>query len=64
MGYIVGTDRGQASLLPARIEDYVAGDAPVRGSTRSSTGSTWRRWGSGGQRLPRPAGRAMIRAIS
>ncbi|WP_371349407.1 IS1182 family transposase [Ancylobacter sp. IITR112] len=30
MGYIVGTDRGQASLLPARIEDYVAGDAPVR----------------------------------
>jgi transposase len=30
MGYIVGEDRAQSSLLPARIEDYVAGDAPVR----------------------------------
>lgn len=30
MGYIVGEDRDQASLLPARVEDYVAADAPVR----------------------------------
>jgi transposase len=30
MGYIQGTDRGQAALLPAAIEDYVASDAPVR----------------------------------
>ena len=30
MCYIVGMDRGQASLLPARVEDYVARDAPVR----------------------------------
>jgi len=30
MGYIVGTARTQASLLPPRVEDYVAGDAPVR----------------------------------
>ncbi len=30
MGYIVGEDRAQASLLPARVEDYVAADAPVR----------------------------------
>ncbi len=30
MGYISGEDRGQALLLPARIEDYVAADAPVR----------------------------------
>jgi len=30
MGYIHGTDRGQAALLPAAIEDYVASDAPVR----------------------------------
>ncbi|MGZ9722415.1 transposase, partial [Rhizobium miluonense] len=30
MGYISGTDRGQTSLLPARIEDYVAADAAVR----------------------------------
>lgn len=30
MGYIVGDDRKQASLLPARVEDYVASDAAVR----------------------------------
>lgn len=30
MGYIVGEDREQSSLLPARLEDYVAADAPVR----------------------------------
>ena len=30
MGYIIGTDRDQALLLPAVIEDYVAADAPVR----------------------------------
>lgn len=30
MSYIRGEDRGQAALLPAAIEDYVAGDAPVR----------------------------------
>lgn len=30
MGYIVGDDRSQVLLLPARIEDYVAADAAVR----------------------------------
>lgn len=30
MSYIRGEDRGQAALLPPAIEDYVAGDAPVR----------------------------------
>ena len=30
MGYIVGSDREQASLLPSRIEDYVSWDAAVR----------------------------------
>jgi transposase len=30
MSYIQGEDRGQAALLPAAIEDYVAADAPVR----------------------------------
>lgn len=30
MSYVVGEDRGQAALLPAAIEDYVAADAPVR----------------------------------
>jgi hypothetical protein len=28
MSYIRGEDRGQAALLPAAIEDYVAADAP------------------------------------
>jgi transposase len=30
MSYVRGEDRGQAALLPAMIEDYVAEDAPVR----------------------------------
>jgi len=30
VGYVHGEDRGQAALLPAAIEDYVAADAPVR----------------------------------
>ena len=30
MSYVQGEDRGQAALLPAVIEDYVAADAPVR----------------------------------
>ena len=30
MSYVRGEDRGQAALLPAAIEDYVARDAPVR----------------------------------
>lgn len=30
MGYIQGEDRGQASLLPSRLEDYVSVDASVR----------------------------------
>jgi transposase len=30
MSYIRGEDRGQATLLPPAIEDYVAADAPVR----------------------------------
>lgn len=30
MGYIVGAEREQAALLPSRLEDYVAPDAPVR----------------------------------
>ena len=30
MRYIRGGDRNQASVLPARIDDYVAADAAVR----------------------------------
>ncbi len=29
MSYVRGEDRGQAALLPAAIEDYVAANAPV-----------------------------------
>jgi len=29
MSYVQGEDRGQAALLPAAIEDYVAADAPL-----------------------------------
>ena len=36
MSYVRGEDRGQAALLPAAIEDYVAADAPVRAKPRSS----------------------------
>jgi hypothetical protein len=28
MSYVQGEDRGQAALLPAAIDDYVAADAP------------------------------------
>jgi len=30
MSYVQGEDCGQAALLPAASEDYVAADAPVR----------------------------------
>lgn len=30
MSYIAGEERGQATLLPARLDDYVRDDAPVR----------------------------------
>jgi transposase len=30
MSYVLGEDRGQAAMLPAVIEDYVAAEAPVR----------------------------------
>jgi hypothetical protein len=30
MSYVRGEDRGQAALVPAAVEDYVAADAPVR----------------------------------
>ena len=29
-GFVEGTDRGQMTLLPARLDDYVAEDNPVR----------------------------------
>ncbi len=29
-GFVVGTDRGQITLFPARLDDYVAEDNPVR----------------------------------
>ncbi len=29
-GFISGADRGQATMFPAQLEDYVAEDNPVR----------------------------------
>ena len=29
-GFVEGTDRGQITLFPARLDDYVAEDNPVR----------------------------------
>jgi transposase len=29
-GFVEGTDRGQVTLFPARLDDYVADDNPVR----------------------------------
>lgn len=29
-GFVEGTDRGQVTLFPSRLEDYVAEDNPVR----------------------------------
>ena len=29
-GFVEGTDRGQTSLFPAQLDDYVADDNPVR----------------------------------
>ena len=29
-GFVEGTDRGQMTLFPARLEDYVGEDNPVR----------------------------------
>src|SRR3954468_2619668 len=43
MHHIEGLDRDQAQLLPARVDDYVEADNPVRFMTPLSTGSTFRR---------------------
>ena len=58
MSYVRGEDRGQASLLPAAVEDYVAAEGPVRiidafvdGLAISGLGS-WARRAGGDWRLP------------
>jgi hypothetical protein len=51
MSYVRGEDRGQAALLPAAIEDYVAADAPAAYSPTISSGqSIWS--------VPPPSGQA------
>jgi hypothetical protein len=38
--FIEGEDRGQGTLLPELLDDYVAEDNPVRGSMSLSKNST------------------------
>jgi hypothetical protein len=33
-GFVEGVDRGQSTLFPALLDDYVADDNPVRGCPR------------------------------
>ena len=56
MSYIWGEDRGQAALLPAAIEDYVAADAPVRVIDAFVNGLDARRLGFG-RSVPAATGR-------
>ena len=56
MSYVRGEDRGQAALLPPVIEDYVAGDAPVRVIDAFVDGLDVRRLGFG-RSVPAATGR-------
>ena len=38
-GFVEGVDRGQSTLFPALLDDYVAEDNPVRAVECSLTGS-------------------------
>jgi hypothetical protein len=42
--FIEGEDRGQTTLLPDSLEDYVTADNPVRVVDSSLTNWTWKRW--------------------
>lgn len=64
MRYVRGEDRGQAALLPAAIEDYVAADAAVRVIDAFVDGLGWisRALASGARCRRGRDGRLMIRA--
>jgi transposase len=64
MSYISGEYRGQAALLPAAIEDYVAADAPVRVIDAFVSGLDTRRLGFGRSVPGRQVGLRTIREIS
>ena len=40
-GFVEGIERGQSTMFPARLDDYVSDDNPVRAVDASSTGLTW-----------------------
>ena len=44
--FIEGTDRGQSTLFPEILEDWIGGDNPVRVIEFLSTDSIWRSFGS------------------
>ena len=56
MSYVQGEDRGQAALLPAAVEDYVAADAPVRVIDAFVDGLNVSELGFG-RSVPEPTGR-------
>ena len=43
--FVEGTDRGQTTLFPECLEDWINGDNPVRVIDALSTSSTYRDWG-------------------
>jgi transposase len=66
-GFVQGVDRGQSSLCPASVDDYVAEDNPVRavelfvegldlGNSGSGKSSRWRQ--AGRATIPRPCSRS------
>ncbi len=62
MGFLAGTDRGQISLLPPCVDDYVAPDALVRVVDAFVASLNLANSGSAGQWRPRRAALATIPA--
>ena len=59
--FVEGVDRGQSTLFPECLEDWIGEDNPVRVIDVFVDDSIWRRLGSAGS-IPRPpAGLRIIR---
>ncbi len=44
--FVEGTDRGQSTLFPERLEDWIDENNPVQSSTSLLTSSIWQSWAS------------------
>jgi hypothetical protein len=62
--FVQGADRGQSTLLPECLDDWVADDNPVRVIDASLQPSIWRNLGSVALSLPAQVGRRIIRRSS